>query len=67
MASSHDGGRRWAAGHIAQKEARRRAIEVSKVGMIVIITILATLVFTGHRMAPDCVRAIVCLERGYQP
>lgn len=59
----HHDGRRWAAGHLAQKEARRRALQVGKVGMIVVITILATLVFSGHRLAPDCVRAILCIER----
>lgn len=63
MASSPDGDSRPTVGHIVNREARRRAFEVSKVGLIVVITILATLVFTGHRMAPDCVRAIVCIER----
>lgn len=56
-------GRRWAAGYLAQREARRRALEVGKVAAIVVITILATLVFTGHKVAPDCVRAFVCFEQ----
>lgn len=51
-------------GKVANEEARRRAMRVAKVGMIVIVTVLATLVFSGHRLAPDCVRAWVCMERG---
>ena len=62
--ASPDDGRRWAAGKEAQIEAKRRALEVGKVGLIVVITILATLVFSGHRLAPECARAIVCIERG---
>ena len=51
-------------GRVANAEARRRALRVGKVGLIIIATVLATLVFSGHRMAPDCVRAWVCIERG---
>ena len=58
-------GRRWAAGHLAQKEAQRRALQVGKVGFIVVVTILATLVFSGHRLSPECVRAWVCIEGGF--
>lgn len=59
---SHDG-HRWAANLIARKEARRRAAAVSRVAFIVVISVLATLVFSGHRLAPECVRAWVCIER----
>lgn len=59
----HSEFQRWAAGRVARIEARRRMIAVGKVGVVIVITVLATLVFSGHRMAPDCVRAIICIER----
>lgn len=65
MVNREGDGRRWAANYIAQKEARRRAGAVARVTAVVLIAVMATLVFTGHRMAPDCVRAFVCFERGH--
>lgn len=62
--AKHSQTQRWVAGRIAQIEAKRRALAVARVGGVVLITILATLVFSGHRMAPDCMRAIICIERG---
>lgn len=55
--------RRWAATRIASLEARRRAKEVSKVVLIVLVTIMATLIFTGHQLKADCLRAVICIER----
>lgn len=60
MVNREDDGRRWAAGYIAHKEARRRAGAVVRVTAVVLITVIATLVLTGHRMAPECVRAFIC-------
>lgn len=57
-----DHARRWAAGHIAQREARRRALEVAKMSVVIVVTVVATLVLTGHRLAPECVRTVVCFE-----
>jgi hypothetical protein len=44
-------------------EARRRAGAVTRVTMIVVISVLATLVFSGHRIKSECYRAIICIER----
>ena len=48
---------------IALFEARRRFGVLGRVGAVILITMLATLLFTGHRAAPECVRAFVCFER----
>ncbi|WP_297105099.1 hypothetical protein [uncultured Devosia sp.] len=44
-------------------EARRRAGAVARVTAIVVISVLATLVFSGHRIKSDCFRAIICIEQ----
>ena len=43
-------------------EARRRASAVARVTAIVVISVLATLVFSGHRLSPECYRAIICID-----
>lgn len=48
----------------ANLEARRRAGAVLRVTFIVVISVLATLVFSGHRIKSECHRAFICIERG---
>jgi len=48
---------------IINSEARRRAGAVARVTLIVVISVLATLVFSGHRLSPECYRAIICIEQ----
>jgi hypothetical protein len=48
----------------ANLEARRRAGAVLRVTFIVVISVLATLVFSGHRIKSECYRALICIERG---
>lgn len=59
--SQFERGRVW---RIALVEARRRAGALSRVGLVILVTILATMLFTGHHFAPECVRTFVCFERG---
>jgi hypothetical protein len=44
-------------------EARRRAGAVARVTIIVVISVLATLIFSGHKLSPECYRAIICIEQ----
>ena len=48
----------------ANVEARRRAGAVTRVAVIVVISVLATLVFSGHRIKSECYRAFICIDRG---
>lgn len=48
---------------IALVESRRRAGALGRVGLVILVTILATLLFTGHHFKPECVRSFVCFER----
>jgi hypothetical protein len=59
----HSSNRLWAAQRVANIEARRRAKEVGKVALIVIVTALVTLVFTGHKFSSQCGRTLICIER----
>ena len=59
--SQFERSRAW---RIALCEARRRFGVLGRVGVVILITMLATLLFAGHHAAPECVRAIVCFERG---
>ena len=56
----HSDGQRWAAGRVAQMEAKRRAVAVSKVGLVIVVTVLATLVLSGHRMAYSMSGMVPC-------
>lgn len=61
----HSEGQRWAAGRVARIEAKRRAMAVSKVGLVIVVAMLATLIISGHRAAPGCGGPNACIiERG---
>ena len=58
----HSQQRRWAAGKVANIEARRRAAAVGRVALIIIVTVFATLVLSGHRISPECGRTMICFQ-----
>ena len=58
--SQFERGRAW---RIALVESRRRAGALGRVGLVILVTIFATLLFTGHHFTPECVRSFICFER----
>lgn len=58
--SEFERGRAW---RIALVESRRRAGALVRVGLVILVTILATLFFTGHHLTPECMQSFVCFER----